>query len=449
MKINSRQAQYTIPMRPSVVGCAILFCLTLSLPLSVAAQTTISESWLGGDGNWSRDTSWNVGVVPNNTATNSYNVLINPVSHSTVKLDQDVVVTGLNIGTHGHLDSSFNSYALTTGTLANQGALGLFLAGPLNVNHALDNSGSVFLGLDTHLNVGGNLNNSGTVDSAEAGFLTVHGDLSNSNSISNSGTTRIDGNVNNSGKYSQYLWLNVGGGFNNNGRFDAFGTSTISGALNNSGTVRTGLSFLTVGSLNNSGNIENYGSIASAGDINNSGRIDIAQLRVTAAGNLNNSGTITVLGSVDVGGNASNSGIMEMLGSLNATSYSQTGLWQEDFSQNTVIGQIYFGTMNLTGDLDLGGTLAFDFLNGFMPSFGESFLMATFAPGHLSGGFSSILGNSFNNDQWMFNIDYDNHDGQILLTVVDKPRNVPEPATWALLFLAVPFFRHARKVKRG
>jgi hypothetical protein len=83
-----------------------------------------------------------------------------------------------------------------------------------------------------------------------------------------------------------------------------------------------------------------------------------------------------------------------------------------------------------------------------MPTLGQTFIFASFAPGELNGFFSSLLGNSFNNDLWMFDVDYDNNDGEILLTVVDKnSRQVPEPAAWALLISTLPIFRLVRRTK--
>jgi hypothetical protein len=83
-----------------------------------------------------------------------------------------------------------------------------------------------------------------------------------------------------------------------------------------------------------------------------------------------------------------------------------------------------------------------------MPTLGQQFVFATFAPGELFGRFTSIIGNSFNNDLWMFDIDYDNHDGQILLTVVQKPHGVPEPTSLLLLASGLlVVLRYGLKVK--
>jgi hypothetical protein len=202
---------------------------------------------------------------------------------------------------------------------------------------------------------------------------------------------------------------------------------------------------LIAGSINNNGYIEGFGTIISAGNVTNSGTIAVHNGFNTTSGNLNNSGTIVTdpHTSINVNGGAFNSGSLQMAGTLTAASYTQTGYWMEMFNSDTS-----FGAIDVTGPINLSGTIEFSFLNGYMPTLGQTFIFASFAPGELNGFFSSLLGNSFNNDLWMFDVDYDNNDGEILLTVVDKnSRQVPEPAAWALLISTLPIFRLVRRTK--
>src|SRR6185369_4250159 len=92
---------------PSIARFGLLVALLL-LPILALAQIPVSDSWLGGDGNWSTNVSWSAGVTPNNTSLFSYNVIVDPLNQSTVSLDQSAVVLLMAIGTHGRVNQASN-----------------------------------------------------------------------------------------------------------------------------------------------------------------------------------------------------------------------------------------------------------------------------------------------------------------------------------------------------
>lgn len=53
--------------------------------------------WIGGSGNWSDPTHWDIGVVPNNSGGITYSVVIDLIdSDPIIPVDQSVTIRGLN-----------------------------------------------------------------------------------------------------------------------------------------------------------------------------------------------------------------------------------------------------------------------------------------------------------------------------------------------------------------
>lgn len=255
--------------------------------------------------------------------------------------------------------------------------------------------------------------------------------------------------------------LDVLGTLRNKGSVTVGGSSLSAGVLDNCGSLFLGQATVTAGELRNNGsttvadaqlivngNIVNSGSVninasimSATGNLTNTGSISgsgAIPSSVSVGGNLNNSGSLSVSQnfSWNVGGSMHNSGSLEMLGSVNAASFSQSasGNLLEQFMSGSV-----FGVLDVAGSLNLAGTLDFGLLGGYMVSLGDTFIIANFAPGQLTGGFSALLHNSFNNGLEMFDIDYDNAGGHLLLSVVSPPPTpTPEPGTWALFIVGIP-----------
>ncbi|MCB1968699.1 MAG: LEPR-XLL domain-containing protein, partial [Candidatus Accumulibacter sp.] len=63
---------------------------------AAAPAAVVLAHWVGGSGNWSDPTNWDIGVAPNNTASESYDVVLDGAGTPTITLDQDVVIRSLN-----------------------------------------------------------------------------------------------------------------------------------------------------------------------------------------------------------------------------------------------------------------------------------------------------------------------------------------------------------------
>jgi hypothetical protein len=96
-----------------------LLCIFFS-QLTASADTVIAQ-WTGSSGLWSEPSNWDIGVVPNNSDTTNFVVVINPPSsNSTITINQHVTIDSLsnaaNIVIGGSALSLKNGLALN-GTL--------------------------------------------------------------------------------------------------------------------------------------------------------------------------------------------------------------------------------------------------------------------------------------------------------------------------------------------
>jgi len=462
--------------------CNLVPLLLLVLLNQLTAQTTVQARWLGGDGNWSNNSLWNTGVAPNNNASHVYNVSANPTATSNVTLDQNATVSSLTLASHAQFSTNVG-YSLTVGRLNNQGMLTNCSPRDWGVNCS-DNNVAI-----------NNLRNSGAVQNY--GMLTINGDARNSGSwsdgsdydsdyLENYAQSNVRGTFNNSGSYDAYkAALSVGGTVRNSGVIGLDGGGSlaatslinadkailslnggaianelqISGNFTNHGTFGSFWSFTSIGGnvvntgrmdfgtfdgFTVGGNFHNSGSISSmimsdfeiAGRMNNSGDIVLSLSNfwspgIASFGSLVNSGNLYV-GDLDYApsdGTLIISGAVQNSGKIQIPYYTQNGTYFEQFLSTT-----QFGTFTSEG-LTLGGPLSFIYGQEFTPQLGETFDIFSFNPGELNGAFSSLRNNRFNNGDWMFDIDYDNADGKIYLTVVDAPERTPEPSTWALILV--------------
>jgi hypothetical protein len=73
----------------------------------VADAATKTARWIGGSGNWSDATHWDIGVVPNNAAGTTYSVIIDSAtSGAIVTINQTVTVKDITTSTTISLPSS-------------------------------------------------------------------------------------------------------------------------------------------------------------------------------------------------------------------------------------------------------------------------------------------------------------------------------------------------------
>jgi YD repeat-containing protein len=110
----------------------------------------LQARWVGGSGNWSDPTHWDIGVVPNDTATETYEVILDLADSPTITIDQDVSVTSLT-----------NSETLVVDGVS------------LTIAQQTDNSGSIQLaGAGARLNLSGTVHDTGEI-LASAGTLNL------------------------------------------------------------------------------------------------------------------------------------------------------------------------------------------------------------------------------------------------------------------------------------
>jgi len=110
--------------------------------------------------------------------------------------------------------------------------------------------------------------------------------------------------------------------------------------------------------------------------------------------------------------------------------YSQLagGRLSEFITSNNIYGQ-----MSIAGPASLDGTLQIALASGFNPAVGTTYEFLSFKPGELTGTFSTIENDYFNQgtEQWV--LDYDNADGYLeLIAQAASGGTTPEPSSLAL-----------------
>lgn len=256
------------------------------------------------------------------------------------------------------------------------------------------------------LNVVGGLSISGAVEMGAA-TLKVGGDLTN-----DGGYAPIGGMLNVSGTLTNESVMN-------GGIFTSFGIMEL-GNANVGAVVNTDFSYITGGNLNVANNVLN------------SGRINVTNL------NVGGSFTNKPGGSLDVGGFGSpsvdqikqafvNGGLVGIDGLLKVGGYQQSATGTlEPIMVNNV-----FGLTDVSSAVSLNGALDLEFsaATTLKPFDGETFDLMNFAPGELTGTFSSFTFATPGVTGWA--IDYDNSAGEILAQVTAL--QTPEPAPFVLL----------------
>jgi hypothetical protein len=166
-----------------------------------------------------------------------------------------------------------------------------------------------------------------------------------------------------------------------------------------------------------------------------------ATLNVEGPGSYTTTGRLVNYGFINeiLGGNLSTP-ILVNAGFIQTDQYSRiqvgTGKTGDpgyfQFSDGTLveaIGADYFGVTAVNGGASINGTLSIFLKNGFVPELGAVYRFLYFTPGELSGEFSSIGNQYFNNGLEMWEITYDNRRGFVQLTAGPSP----EPGSVLLL----------------
>jgi hypothetical protein len=158
-----------------------------------------------------------------------------------------------------------------------------------------------------------------------------------------------------------------------------------------------------------------------------------------ASAGLANAGNITVRN-----GSTIDPPFFNNIGNLNIDSTStfvvgtgtHTGTGYIQLANGTLgemISSTAFGQISVAGNASLDGTLDILLQGGFNPAVGSTYDIILFSPGGLTGVFATIQNQIFNNGTEIWQITYDNTNGDVMLTAAQNTSPVPEPGTFLLL----------------
>jgi hypothetical protein len=361
----------------------------------------------------------------------------------------------------------------------------------------LSNTGSITTGKSTTFSSNGNLIVAGTGGLSNSGTMTIDGDtaaqvLNGEFLQSGSGaTTTVSGkgarlqvfavgvsqvgmdiqsnttlNVNENG----YVCVGIGGtGCSVASVTGASSSTSIKVNLTNEGTIDVGSSSDTTGEMQVNGDIKNTGQIYVGGQLDNSGT-------VTQSGQAQITGTWDPTAFTQTGGSTELSGtLISPLVDLQGGDLSGDGTIQGDLQNDALVepglastltvdgnytqgadGTLLidissltdFSSLDITGSATLGGTVEFDFLNGFVPQANDTFAFLDAA--NVAGDFSSLdlvgidcasCTVGFNGSNFTFNLDT----GSTSPTAIPTP----EPATLVLLLTGLLALAWDRRRKRS
>jgi hypothetical protein len=346
---NSIGSHKILFLLPIIAAC---FCPTICF-----GQTMVNDNWLGGTGNWSNPANWSAGVVPNNSGSTVYNVIINSGGTDVVELadDENITIASLVVGgTAGHstleypTGNPYMAYAFVNVT----GAL------TVNKNGKIQNVGQYG---GENLVVGGDLTLAGIISATQGGRV----DLQNV-TISPSGSLFVSGNsglnaatVTNSGIFS----------------IGSSGRASISGGITQvEGTISVvdPLSTLEVGDGNGMGIIS-----ASGGTIQGAG---------------------TIIGALNITGKAKvNANVLEL--DRSGCGKCWYGLLIDNYypnSQTTLTIEVNTSSnspsvLSVPGNIGpLSGTLTLSLFKGNIPAVGYSVTALEAESGGITGTFSKV-----------------------------------------------------------
>jgi hypothetical protein len=228
-------------------------------------------------------------------------------------------------------------------------------------------------------------------------------------------------------------------------------TATFTGTLNNSGQVdlENGSSLTVHGATTNSGILSTSGFGGTGGNtmsftalLTNSAGASITLNNndtLKAPGGITNAGTITVKNGSTVDPPIYNS---IGLANIDGTSLwivgtgTATGPGYIQLANGTLgemISSTAFGTIDVAGNASLDGTLDILLQGGFNPAVGSTYDIILFSPGGLTGVFAIIQNQIFNGGSEIWQITYDNTNGDVVLTAAMDTTSTPEPGTFLLL----------------
>jgi fibronectin-binding autotransporter adhesin len=395
-----------------------------------------------GSFNFSANGLLNANVTNGSLTNSTAQIFVDNGAGTNVTLNGNLSNDALvNVAELGLAPSTFNQ----NGTFTNL-AGGIFQVtdGIVNIhggtNHALDNAGTVTIENDP---------NSGTTPAYQPSAVALNGNVTNgmSGNFSIQGSNvAITGNGNaqpaldNAGTFSitsgynaRSSTLTVGGGAVANEATGVMNVTNGSMTVNSSGSISNAGQFVVA----SNGSVSGAGTFTQTGGVSQiNGSLTQSQINVlggTLFGNGTISGPLSNSGGLVQGGAANSPGLLSVNGNV---SQGSGGTLQE-LIDGTGSGQ--YSVLGISGSMGVDGTLDIFTGSGFNFVAGETFTIATFNPGNLTGQFATVEYGSYSGTGTSLNIGsgltldvlYNNTPGNIQLQVA----SVPEPED-AMLMIA-------------
>jgi hypothetical protein len=391
-------------------------------------------------------------VIFENGASQLLHQFLTISSGGSVDVSNGTTVTAI-ITNSGSLTTGMNGTGGNTLTLAagltNSGTFQLNGAGDIaTVSTGLINNAGGFIDVEhgSTLTVTGFIvNNASGPQGIYTGFNGTGNNTINANGLDNNGMFGLE---------SLGDMVNINGAVTNSGLFAVTGaaSATFSSTLLNSGTIDTeNASQLTVnGATTNNGTLSTSGFGGTGGNTmtftvlltNGSGahiNVNGPGDTLKASGGIANSGTITVKN-----GSTIDPPFFNNIGSLNIDGTSTfvvgtgtaTGPGYVQLANGTLgemISSTAFGQIASAGNASVDGTLDILLQGGFNPAIGSTYDIILFSPGGLTGVFATIQNQIFNGGTEIWQITYDNANGDVVLTAAQNTSPVPEPGTFLML----------------
>ena len=161
----------------------------------------LEAHWIGGSGNWSDPTNWDIGVAPHNSGTDSYAVVVDlPGSDAVITVDQAATVTSLT--NSETLRFATGSNAITS-QLDNSGIIQVTAASAaLMLSGTVTNSGNVIALNGTLQFSAATVANAGRTIAADGGVVLI------SNSVITGGTLLATDNASSLVQFAGDVTLN-------------------------------------------------------------------------------------------------------------------------------------------------------------------------------------------------------------------------------------------------
>ena len=444
------------------IGSGVTMNLT-NQPLGVTSVAAGSSWTIGGNfevagvsnTGFSNLSSVGGSVIFENGASQSISPFLTISSSGSFDVSNGTSVVLAGVSNSGTFTTGMNGTGGNTlsfsAALTNDGTFRLNGSGDMATMPGLTNNAGGFVDADggSTLIVNGNVtNNAGGPQGIYTGFSGTGGN-----------TIHINGNLTNNGMFgveSAGDNVTVSGGVTNNGgglfALTGGSSATFSSTLNNSGTVdlENGSSLTVNGATTNNGTLSTSGFGGTGGNtmsftalLTNAGGAQITlngnNDTLHASAGLANAGTITVKnGSIIDPPYFNNIGTLNIDGTstfvVGTGTHSGTGYIQlANGTLGEMISSTAFGQIDVSGNAALDGTLDILLQGGFNPAVGSTYDIILFSPGGLSGTFATILNQIFNGGTEIWQINYDNTNGDVQLTAAMNTTTTPEPSTFLLL----------------